>query len=508
MTVAEVEAAEAAFDRNPDDFVTLEKLLIFYQNSGQKVLGWNEMVARRRPRLLRMIERHPEHDLAAWRGFSPQIDPVGYAQARKVWLAHVDRADASPRVLYKAARFFQVADKPVAERLLLRGRAQDPSGPQPRRQGDVYYPGWTERLGELYALAILGSDDDTFGNVPKSLNPAAARGKYATEVRQKLEGSRDADLLLAVGRYLFQNASQAKVDFDHVALGQTYLERALALNSNLDAAKQLLQARSDHDRQMVLMDQLLVKKLALIDGEIGRKAQAGERLTREERAALDEIEPRAVAGMSEEHRFSELPRLAEHSYGSAEALAYTDKDIAGANAAYARSKRYAQDLIALAPKFKDHPGYSTAVHRATIALGAHALREGDVRRAVQYLDQAARIPYSGRVMGLQSRLVNYLLDVGERESVASYLERTAPFDPDSTKRMLADATNIRAGRMPMSYQYMKVAAVSVARATGLSSESPGPGPNGGFDCLDSGRLSLARSAAVRARRNRHVGESP
>jgi beta-lactamase regulating signal transducer with metallopeptidase domain/tetratricopeptide (TPR) repeat protein len=457
MTVAEVEAAEAAFDRNPDDFVTLEKLLIFYQNSGQKVLGWNEMVARRRPRLLRMIERHPEHDLAAWRGLLPQIDPVGYERARKIWQAHVERADVSPRVLYNAATFFQVADKPVAERLLLRGRALQPNGPQPRRQNDVYYQGWTERLGALYALAILGSDDDTLGNVPKSLNAAAARGKYAAEVRQNLEESRDGDLLLAAGRYLVQNARQTKVEFDHIALSTTYLERAVALNPNLHDAKRLLQARSDHDRQLALMDQLLVKKLDLIGGEIGRKARAGERLTREERAMIDEIEPRAVAEMSEEYRFSELPRLAEHHYIWAEALAYTDRDIAGADGAYARSKRYAEDLLALAPKFKDDPSYSTAVHRATITLGAHALREGDVRRAVQYLDQAAGIPPSGGAgyMGLQGRLVNYLLDVGERESVARYLERVATSDPEWTKRMLTDAANIRAGRMPMSYQYMK-----------------------------------------------------
>jgi hypothetical protein len=221
-----------------------------------------------------------------------------------------------------------------------------------------------------------------------------------------------------------------------------------------------LKARADDSRRLAEMELLRRRQIDLVGGEIARKAAAGERLTREEQRELERVEPRALAEMSEEYRLSALPRLVEHHYVWAEALAYTDRDIAGATAAYARSKQYAQDLMALAPKFKDHPSYTLALHRVTIALAAHALREGDRLGAVRGLTEAVVIlppptPGFGHEGALQGRLVNYLLDVGERESVASYLERIAPSFPDSAKRMLEDAAAIRSGRMPMSYQYMK-----------------------------------------------------
>ena len=42
------------------------------------------MVAARRPHLLWLIEHHPESELANYRGLMPQIDPVGYVEAKKL----------------------------------------------------------------------------------------------------------------------------------------------------------------------------------------------------------------------------------------------------------------------------------------------------------------------------------------------------------------------------------------------------------------------------------------
>ena len=71
---------------------------MFYQQSGQKVFGWNEMIARRRPHILWLIEHHPDHEMDVWQ-VSADADPVGYAEAKKRWLAQTAKPDASVRVL-------------------------------------------------------------------------------------------------------------------------------------------------------------------------------------------------------------------------------------------------------------------------------------------------------------------------------------------------------------------------------------------------------------------------
>lgn len=54
---------------------------------------------------------------------------------------------------------------------------------------------------------------------------------------------------------------------------------------------------------------------------------------------------------------------------------------------------------------------------------------------------------------LDGRLVKYLPQAGERESIVQFLEGSARIDSDPEARMLADAAAIRAGRMPISPRY-------------------------------------------------------
>ena len=54
---------------------------------------------------------------------SAEADPVGYAEAKKRWLAQTAKPDASVRVLSNAAYFLARADAPLAEQLLLRAKA-------------------------------------------------------------------------------------------------------------------------------------------------------------------------------------------------------------------------------------------------------------------------------------------------------------------------------------------------------------------------------------------------
>lgn len=83
---------------------------------------------------------------------------------------------------------------------------------------------------------------------------------------------------------------------------------------------------------------------------------------------------------------------------------------------------------------------------------------------MQRLLEAARAP-GGRAFGhldtmpsLERRLVKYLLDRGERESIVEFLETSAPSRPDDRDQLLKDAAALRRGEMPELYQ------IRVARA--------------------------------------------
>lgn len=107
-----------------------------------------------------------------------------------------------------------------------------------------------------------------------------------------------------------------------------------------------------------------------------------------------------------------------------------NKDRAAAEASFARSKQYAQDARSHAPKFRNDPDYGKVVYHATVALAAHALREGDRNGAVCLMLDAVDVPQSrgldAHSVGLDLRLVNYLLKAGERETVAEFLEGPPP----------------------------------------------------------------------------------
>ena len=98
------------------------------------------------------------------------------------------------------------------------------------------------------------------------------------------------------------------------------------------------------------------------------------------------------------------------------------------------------------------------IYRAETVLGVLALKGGDRDAAVEHMRTAGAAPMSdaGRGaarFGIRGRLVEYLLRAGERASVAEYLEKSAERDLPGRDRLLKDAAQIRAGVMPLSYQY-------------------------------------------------------
>lgn len=443
MTTQQVDEMEARATADPADLDATVALLTYYQQRGQATFGWNAMIERRRPHLVRLVQHHPEANAAARRIIASH-DPDGYAQVRALWMAHVSRPDASAAVLANAASFFSVSEKPLAEELLLRARAIDADGPQPRRQDGVYYPSWAERLGELYALAIVGSNDALEGNVVRSIDSAAARGPFATHARAALDATDSTAVLVAAGRVLTLNARNVDrvqaLGFDVAALGRAYLERALALDPDLDAPRTLLMLEDSRRRHQRVSEFLRNTKT---DPET------------------------AIAALPEVERLEMFADATNYSYlGAGGALWPTDDAEEGRQ----RARRLAEAALQLADRHPGHPSAALVMHNANIALGTFAIREGDRRTALAHLRAAAAAPGSEELtwMSMSSAhlgLIHALLDAGEYEAVASYFDRLAELNRVGAARWRSEARAIREGRMPESYQSAKRGAVvlSVSR---------------------------------------------
>ena len=231
MTAAEVDALEASLKQAPGDLEARRKLRAFYQSSGQKVFGWDAMLARRRPQILWLIENHPDQEIAVWH-VSADADPVTYAEAKARWMAQSSKPAAGEKVLSHAAYFFARSEPQIAEGLLVRLKA---SG----------------RLGDLYTSVITGPTSPRDGSPLTPLDSDA----YAREVRAKLFASEDAAVLAAAGRRL----SSTYRDDARRSLGREALQRALTLDPSHQEARRLLAASVDQDRSRRLRDALRAK---------------------------------------------------------------------------------------------------------------------------------------------------------------------------------------------------------------------------------------------------------
>src|SRR5262249_28771435 len=170
----------------------------------------------------------------------------GYARAKKLWLKHAANPNAGVAVLSNAAAFLEVADKPLAEGLLLRGQAKAP------------YADWAASLGQLYARAIVGSIGGVRMSAVQSVSVEEARTPFAIAAGKKLSTSKDVQLLGEAGAFLVHATRQVagKLDFDPVALGRFYLQRALELNPESTQARSTLASLAQSERTERLMSML------------------------------------------------------------------------------------------------------------------------------------------------------------------------------------------------------------------------------------------------------------
>jgi beta-lactamase regulating signal transducer with metallopeptidase domain len=370
---AQVVALEAAAARDPDDLTVLKSLLVAYWIQPPADL------AKRRGRILWLIEHHPDVPLAGSieaRLFPNDLepafpgDPVGYQQARALWLSLADDSNVRGDVLGNAASFLETTDSSRAEQLLRRARAADPSGP------------WTAQLGRLYATVLGGSDAVRSRNRLRKISHGAPRTAAGLAVRQTLGESRDHELLTAAGWFLARGVrgpSQFR-EFDPDYWAEWCYRRALRLEP---AA--------------------IVAHTELLDIRSRRSWSRGERLWSEPPARAYE----GVAALPEAERFERLPHLARSACRGLESMARWDDDPLIRDRMELSKRdatRYAQDALALAPRYRDHPQYGTAIYLANMTLGTLALRDGDTKKAVLFLRSASRAPaseelaYSNRIV--------------------------------------------------------------------------------------------------------------
>ena len=447
MTREQVDALESALKANRTDFDGWRRLKIFYQSSGQNVFGWDEMVARRRPHVLWLIDNHPEEDVAVW-PLSPTADSAGYAAARAHWTARAARPDATAQVLSNAASFLSQHDAPLAEGLLIRAKTMDPEARTLRTTPRYPQAYWSSRIGDLYGGVILGPTSPKDGSPLTRLDS----DPFGREVRAKLAQSGEAVLLASAGAVV----RRVYNDPDRQALAKELLARALALDPTLELTRRQLAALQQQETSQAQRRALWLKQAELAGPEILAKASAGTRLTDDEQQRLRAREYEAIALLPEAERLIALANLAGSAYMRAESLQHTGKD---GQSSWDTSRKAAEEALRLAPQFRESPDYGTVLYEANLALGAHQLRAGDTQGAVRYLREASMAPPSealaaGAFGGLDSRLVNYLLKAGERAAVAEFLERAADLKKYDRDRLLKDAASVRAGRMPLSYQYL------------------------------------------------------
>ena len=435
MTLEQVDTLETRVAADPDDWEARHRLVDYY-SAGTKV-PWDRKVPGLRRHALWLIEHHPEHEIAA-PPLSPEYDPEGFAQAIRLWDAHLQKPDASPYLVSRAARFFAPYDKVRAEQLLLRGLSMDPNSEtlkerMPPRVGGYQ---WHDQLALLYVRAIVGAGTSYYPR--NGFDPKLAASPYTQQVRSQLAESRDERLLAAVGSQLVTRMAGPVVpgELDEAAqkrleeavqevrrLGRTYLDRALSIDPELTVARIGLERADRFDRQR----------------QVWRAVRSG-------------------GEVPEEHRLAHLASKANAAYRRLEAAESWRKDEDAARRAHDEARGHAEAALALAEQRRDSPDYAGAVMAAHQTLGLIALHDGDREGAVRHLLESANVPELESSQGIfeaaaaAQRLPIYLLKDGERDTVIRYYEAAARIHPREREPLLENARAVREGRMPRSYQ--------------------------------------------------------
>jgi hypothetical protein len=224
LSSSETERLETALQRNPNDAAARSRLLDHYYLD--KSVAPKDAIAARRRHILWLIENAPEGELAG----SPQAtidasgyslaDPQGYKLAAEAWRAQAEKTDAKAAVLVNAAYFFKTDDREYTVSLLRRALTLNP---QSKEIG--------ARLGDEYALIILGITLENRNHYPLRADRTLAQSGLAQSAREALENSRNPYVLAKAGYMLaWQGAilyASGQMPFDPLPLATGAAERAV-----------------------------------------------------------------------------------------------------------------------------------------------------------------------------------------------------------------------------------------------------------------------------------------
>src|SRR5262249_9545304 len=242
-------------------------------------------------------------------------------------------------------------------------------------------------------------------------------------VRRKLAQSKDPELLNAVAVDL--NISQFLLPRPETAveLATTYLRRAVDINPHFVPAHEALL-------------RIVFRKKQSEPQAVLRKLPVESRLA-------------AVLSLPESQRFPAMREMAEHLYQEGNSLDILDAEKADADRDL--SRRYAEELLKLAPRFRSDPGYSGAIFSANILCGIVLARKGDTETAVKYLRNASAIPSSEEIAYLPplvpyERLTTILAGSGQGDAVIAFYEHFAQINLSQRDHFLRLAMDLRTNK--------------------------------------------------------------
>lgn len=386
LTPEQVAGLEASLRTKPDDLQVHEDLFTYYL--AEK--NWPKF----NPHLLWAIDNAAVSPLMNHVP-DPAENPKGYAAGKRSWLARLKRQDDATTA--GAVRYLIAGDKELAETILIERMKTD------RKQMD-----WTGLLANVYYQVLVGSQGPLPQGVVRSVSLAHAHGPFAEKVRRKLDQTRDANLLAAVARLLMNTGLHrgGALDFDARALGTQYKERAIALEPD------------PHRRRSYrgMLDHLEVQ-------------QRVENILRSGTKVEDLL--KTIHDRDRWYVFPMVIRLAEIR---------ADQSVL---------EDLTRQYLEFAKSRPDDPRYDQMIYQANMQAGKLALRERDRRRAADHL--LAAVDTAGhselRYYQMDMTLARSLVDWGERETVAKFLDQCAQRSYDSA-RYKAWAADIRKGINP------------------------------------------------------------
>lgn len=245
-SAAQVEQYEAALRASPNDAEARQALLDYYFRTPG--LDPAAAIAARRRHILWVIENAPASDLAGLPAATIDAaghrlaDPQGFKLASDAWRAQAARRDISAMGLANAARFFKLSDKEFALRLLDRAVALEPANEE-----------ISARLGDAYALAIMGVTMMNGNGFPLASDPQLIQSAAAQQARQALTASTNPYALAKAGYMLSWQGmilyAQRMIAFDPLPLAEGALSRAVRLAPNDQEITALMAAFREIQRQ-------------------------------------------------------------------------------------------------------------------------------------------------------------------------------------------------------------------------------------------------------------------